>query len=115
MSDQQHTILTVLLWIIFFVVQVTVLLEVPLTILAIGLCVLLLLRRVPGEIHLFALGVILALIIELGLGLIARSQHWDHASLFGIPYWLPLMWGYGFVVMRRIGNVIVAHFGAERP
>lgn len=113
MKQHQYVIATVLLWIVFFVVQVTVLLELPLTILAVVLCALLLLRRVPGEAHLFALGLVLALVIELGLGLVARTQHWDHASLFGIPFWLPLMWGYGFVVMRRVGNLIVDHFGAR--
>lgn len=115
MSKQTHVILTVALWIIFFVVQVLVLLELPLTILAVALCVVLLARRVAGEVQLFIFGVAMALIIELGLGLIARSQHWDHASLFGIPYWLPLIWGYGFVVMRRIGNLIVEYFGGPTP
>ncbi len=104
--------LNVLLWIAFFVVQVLVLRELPLTIISVLLCVVLLVNRVAGEFHLFLFGVLLSLIIELGLGLVARSQHWEHASLFGIPYWLPLMWGYGFVVMRRVGNQIVTHFGS---
>lgn len=111
MSERTHLILTIVLWIAFFVFQVLVLSELPLTVLALGLCIILLLRRVPGELHLFVFGLLMALVIELGLGLVARSQHWDHASLFGIPYWLPLMWGYAFVVMRRVGNGIVTHFG----
>lgn len=111
MSLNQHVILNIILWIVFFVVQVFVLLELPLTILAALLCTLLLMRRQAGEAQLFAFGVLMALIIELGLGLVARSQHWSHASLFGIPYWLPLIWGYGFVVMRRVGNLIVGYFG----
>lgn len=115
MSKQTHIVLTVALWVIFFVVQVLVLLELPLTILALLLSIVLLMRRTPGEIQLFLFGITMALIIELGLGLVARSQHWDHASLFGIPYWLPLIWGYGFVVMRRVGNLIVGHFGGPVP
>jgi hypothetical protein len=97
----------VALWIAFFVAQVTILFEVPLTFLALGLCVTLLYGCTRGEYLLFGLGVGMALVIELGLGLVARSQHWMHASFFGIPFWLPLIWGYGFVVMRRVGNFIV--------
>lgn len=92
----------------FFVAQVFILLELPLTVLAILFCVLLLVRREKGELLLFFVGLGTGLIIEVGLGMIARTQHWEYASLFGVPYWLPLIWGYGFVIMRRIGNGVVA-------
>jgi len=26
--------------------------------------------------------------------------------LFGIPIWLPIVWGYGFVAMKRIGIIL---------
>lgn len=94
-------------WIVFFTAQVTILLELPLTILSVLFCFLLFARREKGEIALFFVGLSMGLIIEVGLGLIARTQHWEYASLFGVPYWLPLIWGYGFVIMRRVGNVIV--------
>jgi hypothetical protein len=103
----------VLLWIAFFVVQVTVRLELPLTVLAAGLSIAILYRRVTGEGILFLLGVAMAVVIEVGLGLIARSQVWSDASFLGIPYWLPLIWGYGFVVMRRVGNYIVRLAGGD--
>ncbi len=112
MNSPAWVIAQLLLWIAFFIAQVTVLLELPLTVLSILLSALLLYKASPGERVLFGIGVVMALIIELGLGLIARSQHWSHASLFGIPYWLPLIWGYGFVVMRRIGNVVTQRFDA---
>jgi hypothetical protein len=65
-------------------------------------------RREPGELTLFALGVSLGLVIEVGLGMIFRMQHWDNASLWGVPVWLPIIWGFGFVAIRRIGNAVVA-------
>jgi len=111
MSKPTYAVVNVVLWITFFIVQVFVLYELPLTVLALLLSGTLLVESERGEIYLFSFGVFLALVIEVGLGLVARSQHWEHASLMGIPYWLPLMWGYGFVVMRRIGNAIVASFG----
>jgi hypothetical protein len=99
------------LWVLFFLAQVYIKTEVPLTLIAVLLCGTLVFGAVKGERYLFALGVGMALIIEIGLGLIARTQVWSHASLFGVPYWLPLMWGYGFVVMRRIGNYVVDRVG----
>jgi hypothetical protein len=105
-----QSISVIALWIIFFIFQVFILAELPLTILALLLCATLLFREERGERYLFALGVVLALIIEVGLGLIARSQHWTNASLFGIPFWLPLIWGYAFVAIRRVGNQIVQRF-----
>jgi len=97
-------------WIVFFVAQVTILYELPLTILAILFCLLLLVKRDRGEGILFFVGLSAGLIIEVGLGMVARTQHWEYASLFGVPFWLPLIWGYGFVVMRRLGNSIVGYF-----
>jgi general stress protein CsbA len=52
-------------------------------------------------------GVILGIIFELGGDLIYKAQYWENASFFGIPIWLPLMWGYGFIFIRRIGNFLV--------
>lgn len=100
-------------WIVFFVAQVAIVNELPLTLLAVVFCLLLLWRREKGEGILFFLGLLTGLIIEVGLGLIARTQLWEYASFFGVPYWLPLIWGYGFVIMRRIGNGIV-HFAQEQ-
>ena len=56
-----------------------------------------------SELKLFFLGLALGFIIEVGLGLIARQQYWDNASLMGVPVWLPLIWGIGFVAITRVG------------
>jgi general stress protein CsbA len=55
----------------------------------------------------FIVGIICGIVGELGGDLIYKLQYWDSGSFFGIPLWLPLFWGYGFVFMRRIGNLIV--------
>lgn len=106
-SPRVHFLLLWLSWIVFFVAQVLINNEMFLTILSIVFSVVLLLRREPGEVLLFFVGFATGLIIEVGLGMVTRTQHWENASLFGVPYWLPVIWGYGFVVMRRIGNLIV--------
>ena len=60
-----------------------------------------------NEWKLFLAGIIIGTIIEIGGDAIAKMQFWDDASFFGIPLWLPLIWGYGFIFIRRIGNRIV--------
>lgn len=55
----------------------------------------------------FLVGILCGIVVEVGGDLIYRLQYWDSGSFFGVPLWLPLFWGYGFVFMRRIGNLIV--------
>lgn len=58
----------------------------------------------------FILGLLIGIFIEVILGLVVRTQHWENASFFGVPYWLPLVWGYGFVVIHQVGNIIFYYF-----
>jgi len=60
-----------------------------------------------NEWKVFLFGIVLGFLFEIGGDLIYKAQYWENASLFGIPIWLPLMWGYGFVFIRRIGNILV--------
>lgn len=55
----------------------------------------------------FLMGLIIGLLFEVGDGLIYRSQFWQQDTLWGVPLWLPVLWGYGFVFIRRIGNTII--------
>lgn len=56
--------------------------------------------------RLFLLGLMSGLIIELGLGYISRSQFWLNTKYLPIPVWLPLAWGFGFVLIYKIGNLL---------
>jgi len=109
-GPKTYGVLLLLSWVTFFLFQVYIKLEVPLTVLAILFSGLLLFRREKGEGMLFLVGLTMGLIIEVGLGQVARTQHWEYASLLGVPFWLPLIWGYGFVIMRRVGNIVVGRF-----
>ena len=60
-----------------------------------------------GEWTLFLIGLIFGFLIEVGLGFVYRLQLWRDTTFFGVPVWLPIVWGYGFVIIRRIGNLIV--------
>jgi hypothetical protein len=95
------------LWLIFFGFEVSMSSEFWLTTLASVVSMAMLYLVTRGERWLYAIGVTLGLVIEVGLGQIARMQHWENASLFGVPFWLPLVWGVGFVAIRSIGNFIV--------
>ena len=52
-------------------------------------------------------GVILGFVIEVGLGLVARQQYWSETFLFSVPVWLPFIWGYAFIIIRRVGNRVL--------
>jgi hypothetical protein len=64
-------------------------------------------RYYRREWWLFAVGSALGLVFELGGDAIYKLQSWSEGSLFGIPAWLPLFWGLGFVFIRRVGNTIL--------
>jgi uncharacterized membrane protein len=64
-------------------------------------------RYYRREWLLFVVGSLLGLTFEIGGDAIYKLQSWSEGSLFGIPAWLPLFWGLGFVFFRRFGNVLV--------
>ena len=107
-ASKWHMVIVILSWVVFSLFQVIVKSELPVTICAIALCLVLLARREKGELMLYFFGLFMGIVVEVGLGQIARTQHWEFASFFGIPYWLPLLWGHAFVLIRRVGNGIVS-------
>ncbi|MEK6841956.1 MAG: hypothetical protein AABX91_02275 [Nanoarchaeota archaeon] len=60
-----------------------------------------------NEWALFFVGLVLGFFIEVVLGLVYRMQYWENPTLLGVPIWLPIVWGYAFVFIRRIGNAII--------
>lgn len=61
------------------------------------------------EVSLFIFGLLVGLLVEVYLGSVNRQQFWFNASFLGVPVWLPLAWGMGFVVIRRVGDIIILH------
>ena len=64
---------------------------------------ILVMKRHKNEQRLFITGIFTGCVIEIGLRQLGYQQIWTEASLFGIPYWLPIAWGLGFVVITRFG------------
>ena len=56
-----------------------------------------------NERYLFITGILVGSFIEIGFRILGYQQTWADASLFGIPYWLPIVWGIGFVLITRYG------------
>lgn len=59
------------------------------------------------EFYWLLIGIITGTICELGGDYFFKLQFWADGAFFGIPLWLPLLWGYMFVIIRRIGNIVV--------
>jgi uncharacterized membrane protein len=57
----------------------------------------------PHERYLFIIGILVGSFIEIGLRVLGYQQVWTEASLLGVPYWLPIAWGLGFVLITRFG------------
>lgn len=102
---KKELIIPSILFVSFFVFQVFAQpseLTLTITLLAL-IAITFLLHRNKGEGKMFLVGLGAGLFIEVVLGLVARQQHWENASLFGVPYWLPLIWGVAFPLITRIG------------
>jgi uncharacterized membrane protein len=62
-----------------------------------------LLKDHKNEKYLFIIGILVGSFIEIGLRILGYQQTWTEASLLGVPYWLPIAWGLGFVLITRFG------------
>lgn len=71
------------------------------------ICLSFAIKYTKNEWKVVVLGAVLGFLFEMAGDYIYQAQYWENASLFGIPVWLPLMWGYGFIFIRRIGNILV--------
>jgi len=58
-------------------------------------------RRVSNDLVIFAFGFIVMIVSEY-LFISTGVETFNRISLFGLmPLWLPLIWGYGFVAIKR--------------
>jgi hypothetical protein len=60
-----------------------------------------------NEWLLFLVGLSFGILIEIGLRYFGYQQVWERASFFGVPYWLPIIWGFGFIIITRLGIFIL--------
>ena len=61
-------------------------------------------KKVESWIVLY--GMVTGLIIE-GVGTsVSGYQSFAQPDIFGIPYWLVVVWGYGFLLMKRVSLII---------
>jgi len=81
--------------------------EIAITLLAIlGIVLTFIIRYHKKEYLVLLFGLIIGVIFEL-IGNFWLGQNWPEASFFSIPIWLPVTWGYGFIIIRRIGNILI--------
>ncbi len=55
------------------------------------------------EFFIFVYGIIIGALVETVGTQISGYQSFAKPDFAGIPMWLPIVWGYGFVAMKRIG------------
>lgn len=63
-------------------------------------------KRLPHELTIFALGLVIMIIVEY-LFVSTGVETFNRNSLFGfMPLWLPLLWGYGYVAIKRAALIL---------
>jgi len=107
-KENGNVVVPLALFLVFFIFKTFAnMSELTLTIIALLFCALIFkVKTHKNEYKVFLLGLIIGSFIEIILGLISRKQFWDDASLFGIPFWLPITWAIGFVVITRVGMTL---------
>lgn len=60
------------------------------------------------ESWIFVYGIAAGFIIETIGTQISGYQSFVQPDVWGIPYWLIVTWGYGFILMKRIGLIIAS-------
>jgi len=64
-------------------------------------------RYKKEEFKIFLFGAVCGLIVE-GWGKILFIFSWQKFnSLLPVPLWVPIVWGFAFIIMRRIGNLMM--------
>jgi len=58
------------------------------------------------ELNIFVYGLIAGFAVETIGTQISGYQSFTQPDILGIPYWLIVSWGYGFILMKRIGLII---------
>lgn len=58
------------------------------------------------EFMIFLYGALIGSIVEVIGVNISGYQSFSKPDILGIPIWLPIVWGYGFVAIKRIGSAI---------
>ena len=58
------------------------------------------------ELWVFIYGLVSGFVVETIGTQVSGYQSFTQPDILGIPYWLIISWGYGFVLMKRIGLII---------
>lgn len=102
------------IWVLFLFLAAFRIHEVTLTLIALLATLISLRICTVAERRLYVVGLLFGIIVEVVIANVDRAQHWENASLFGVPAWLPLIWGLAFVGINRIGYVLGTFSSIER-
>jgi len=61
------------------------------------------------ELWIFLYGIVAGFIVETIGTQISGYQSFTQPDVWGIPFWLIISWGYGFILMKRVGLIIATN------
>lgn len=72
----------------------------------IAISIILKIKYQRGDLSALFYGFIIGLIVETIGTSVSHYQSFANPDFLGIPMWLPIVWAYGFMLMKRIGVII---------
>lgn len=60
----------------------------------------------PGDLFALLYGSAIGFALEVFQTSVAKFHSFSNPDFLGIPVWMPFVWGYGFMLMKRIGIII---------
>ncbi len=57
------------------------------------------------EIRLVTLGILWGVVLET-VGISSGYHTFNNPDFMGIPLWLPVFWGYGFIIAKRVSSIV---------
>lgn len=58
-----------------------------------------------GETKLVVWGIVWGFLLET-IGVLSGYHTFNNPDFMGIPLWLPIFWGYGFITAKRVSSIV---------
>ena len=72
----------------------------------VAILIILKVKYYQGDLFALIYGFVIGLLVETIGTSVSHYQSFANPDFLGIPMWLPIVWAYGFMLMKRIGVII---------
>ena len=80
-----------------------------------AIAIILRIKYYSGDLFALLYGFLLGILVEVIGTSVSGYQSFTNPDFLGIPLWLPIVWAYGLMAMKRIGIIIHEGYASARP